>query len=107
MLCGIVVNAGIYLVLTYIDVMKTSRYASGSQIHGYVKAFGRKITPIMLTVVSTILGLIPFLTDGPQEVFWFDFAIGTIGGMAFSLIAVIFVLPVFVLKKGHLQTSVA
>lgn len=99
MLCGIVVNAGIYLVLTYIDVMKTPRYASGSQIHGYVKAFGRKITPIMLTVVSTILGLIPFLTDGPQEVFWFDFAIGTIGGMAFSLIAVIFVLPVFVLKN--------
>ena len=59
----------------------------------------------MLTVVSTILGLIPFLTDGPQEVFWFDFAIGTIGGMAFSLIAVIFVLPVFVLKRNPKQVS--
>ena len=53
----------------------------------------------MLTVISTILGLIPFLTDGPQEVFWFDFAIGTIGGMVFSVIAVILVLPVFVLSK--------
>ena len=62
-----------------------------------MKAFGRKISPIMLTVISTILGLIPFLTDGPQEVFWFDFAIGTIGGMVFSVIAVILVLPVFVL----------
>ena len=65
----------------------------------YVKAFGRKITPIMLTVISTILGLIPFLTDGPKEVFWFDFAIGTMGGMVFSVIAVLVVLPVFVISK--------
>ena len=36
-----------------------------------------------------------------QEVFWFDFAIGTIGGMVFSVIAVILVLPVFVIKKSN------
>lgn len=86
MLCGIVVNAGIYIVLTYKE-------------KGYLKAFSLKITPITLTIISTVLGLIPFLTDGPQEVFWFDFAIGTIGGMAFSAVAVIFLLPVFVVRK--------
>lgn len=47
---------------------------------------------------STVLGLIPFLTDGPEEVFWFDFAVGTIGGMLFSVIALILVLPVFLLS---------
>ena len=87
MLCGIVVNAGIYIVLTYKE-------------KGYLKAFSLKITPITLTIISTVLGLIPFLTDGPQEVFWFDFAIGTISGMVFSVIAVILVLPVFVVRKG-------
>ena len=97
MLCGIVVNAGIYIVLTYKDVSRQNAGLTG--IRGYVKAFGRKINPIMLTVISTVLGLVPFLTDGPQEVFWFDFAIGTIGGMVFSVIAVILVLPVFVLKS--------
>ncbi|MBE6234682.1 MAG: efflux RND transporter permease subunit [Bacteroidales bacterium] len=97
MLCGIVVNAGIYIVLTYKDVIQHNPELTG--IRGYVKAFGRKINPIMLTVISTVLGLIPFLTDGPQEVFWFDFAIGTIGGMVFSVIAVILVLPVFVLRS--------
>ena len=87
MLCGIVVNAGIYIVLTYKE-------------KGYLKAFSLKITPITLTIISTVLGLIPFLTDAPQEVFWFDFAIGTISGMVFSVIAVILVLPVFVVRKG-------
>ena len=90
-------NAGIYIVLTYKDVIQHNPELTG--IRGYVKALGRKINPIMLTVISTVLGLIPFLTDGPQEVFWFDFAIGTIGGMVFSVIAVILVLPEFVLRS--------
>ena len=87
MLCGIVVNAGIYLVTTY------------QETRDYIKAFSRKITPISLTIVSTILGLLPFLSDGPEEVFWFDFAIGTIAGMVFSVIAIIFVLPVFCIRQ--------
>ena len=98
MLCGIVVNAGIYLLLTYKQQLQSVCGRRG-QIRAYARAFGIKITPIMLTVVSTVLGLIPFLTDGPKEVFWFDFAIGTISGMLFSLIAVIFYLPVFALSR--------
>ena len=89
MLCGIVVNAGIYLVMTY------------QETRDYIKAFSRKITPISLTIVSTILGLLPFLTDGPEEVFWFDFAIGTIAGMAFSVVAIILVLPIFSVRKRN------
>lgn len=100
MLSGIVVNAGIYIVLTYKDIVRQNAGLTGPR--GYVKAFCRKMNPIMLTVISTVLGLIPFLTDGPQEVFWFDFAIGTIGGMLFSVIAVILVLPAFALNgKGR------
>ncbi|MGM9785412.1 MAG: efflux RND transporter permease subunit [Candidatus Cryptobacteroides sp.] len=97
MLCGIVVNAGIYIVLAYKDIVCQKARLAG--IRGYLKAFGRKINPIMLTVISTVLGLIPFLSEGPQEVFWFDFAIGTIGGMVFSIIAVVLVLPVFVIRR--------
>ena len=91
MLCGVVVNAGIYLVNTW---------QRQGRRHGYIRAFNHKINPIMLTILSTVLGLIPFLTDGPEEVFWFDFAVGTIGGMLFSVIALVFVLPVFLLDKS-------
>ncbi len=109
MLCGVAVNAGIYLVNTWLARLR--RYAlcrassgckandSGIMLHAYVRAYNHKINPIMLTILSTIIGLVPFLTDGPGEVFWFDFAIGTICGMAFSVIAIVLILPVFLLPR--------
>ena len=86
MLCGLVVNAGIYLLTEY------SVQRRGS----FIRAFNNKIIPISLTVVSTVLGLVPFLFDGKDEAFWFPFTIGTIGGMLFSLVGLVFVLPVFI-----------
>lgn len=95
MLCGIVVNAGIYLVTTYQSLLNKGRMNLEGRVRAYVKAYSRKITPIFLTIVSTVLGLLPFLSDGPEEVFWFDFAVGTIAGMLLSIIAIKYVLPVF------------
>lgn len=99
MLCGIVVNAGIYLLTTYKSYRSLPATSGRNEIRQYVKAFNHKINPITLTIVSTILGLLPFLSDGPDEVFWFDFAVGTIGGMAFSVLALLFYLPVFALRR--------
>ena len=48
---------------------------------------------LSLTILSTVLGLAPFLIDGKEEVFWFAFAIGTMGGMLFSYAALIVLLP--------------
>ena len=41
----------------------------------------------------------PFLFDGPGEVFWFSFAIGTIAGLLFSVLALLLWLPVFALPR--------
>ena len=87
MLSGITVNAGIYLVSEW--------RANGS----YLRAFSRKICPISLTILSTVLGLIPFLFDGPGEVFWFAFAVGTISGLFFSILALALYLPIFANKR--------
>ncbi|MDE7127470.1 MAG: efflux RND transporter permease subunit, partial [Bacteroidales bacterium] len=94
MLSGVVVNAGIYLV----DTFRKDR-SGRSDVRRYIRAFNHKINPIMLTVISTVLGLLPFLSDGPEEVFWFAFAVGTISGMLFSLIALVVYLPVFCLAR--------
>jgi multidrug efflux pump subunit AcrB len=128
MVAGLVVNAGIYMIVAFRAENKATAEASvpsedlnsawssvpsassnpvivstpsaGSrQIRNYVKAFNHKIVPTTLTIISTILGLVPFLFDGPSEVFWFAFAIGTISGLIFSVISVIFYLPVFLLKR--------
>ena len=97
MLSGIVVNAGIYLITTYQSLLRERTQKHSIRL--YVKSYSRRINPITLTIVSTILGLLPFLTDGPEEVFWFDFAVGTIAGMLFSILAVIFILPVFAIRR--------
>ena len=73
--------------------MKERPYGDGFRI--YVKAFNHKIIPVILTILSTILGLIPFIIGGQKEVFWFAFAVGTIGGLIFSLIALFIYFPLF------------
>ena len=98
MLCGIVVNAGIYIIADYNRLVGKTVCGIPQRIRLYIKSFNHKTMPILLTVVSTILGLLPFLSDGPEEVFWFDFAIGTISGMAMSLVAIVLYLPVFAIK---------
>lgn len=95
MLCGITVNAGIYLLSAWRE--------DGNFLH----AFSRKILPISLTILSTVLGLIPFLFDGPGEVFWFSFAVGTIAGLLFSVLALLFYLPVFVLRRAKTKSSIS
>lgn len=92
MLCGITVNAGIYLTSEYRTI------AGAKGVHGlktYLKAYNRKIVPTMLTVLSTVLGLVPFIMEGKQDMFWFSFAIGVMSGMLFSVIAIVFIMPVF------------
>lgn len=108
MLSGLVVNAGIYILHQYggmlagdVDAAAGKAVADGSvgkkkALHVYLRAFNNKIIPITLTVVSTVLGLIPFLMDGPEEVFWFAFAIGTMSGLLFSMLALVFMMPVWV-----------
>ncbi len=92
MLCGITVNAGIYLTSEY----RTIAESTGCKgIKTFVKAFNRKIVPTMLTILSTVLGLIPFLFDGHEIEFWYSFAVGVMSGMLFSVIAIVFVMPVF------------
>ena len=100
MLAGIVVNAGIYIVNEYRVQMADKKYRG---VRLYVRAFNHKIIPILLTVLSTVLGLIPFLMDGPSEAFWFAFAIGTMGGLLFSLVALVVFMPIWtpLLKKGQ------
>jgi len=103
MLAGIVVNAGIYLITAYKHYKESPHVSSQSEVKNYIKVYNHKVYAIFLTILSTILGLIPFLSDGPNEVFWFDFAIGTISGIIFSIIALIFYLPVFALHRKKNQ----
>jgi multidrug efflux pump subunit AcrB len=94
LLCGIVVNAGLYIVNDYNNFCRAKGVRNSLRI--YMKAFNHKIIPIFLTIISTTLGLVPFVWSGQKEVFWFAFAAGAMGGLIFSIVAILFYLPLFI-----------
>jgi multidrug efflux pump subunit AcrB len=97
MLGGLVVNAAIFVMHDF----NTNKLKN---LHRRViKSVTGKSVPILLTVISTCLGLVPFLLQGDSEVFWFSLAIGTIGGLMFSLVAVFILLPIFMTSVKELK----
>ena len=101
LLCGITVNASIYILNEYNAIRK--RFPCLSPLRAYVKAWNTKVIPIFLTVVSTILGFIPFMVGAEKEGFWFPLAAGTIGGLVMSVIGVFIFLPVLTLNKKKMM----
>ena len=93
LLCGLTVNAGIYLVYEYRDHRQA--FPHGNPMLCYVRAYNHKVTAVFLTVLSTVLGLVPFFIDSAEEPFWLSFAVGSSGGLLFSLIALVFAMPAF------------
>ena len=93
LLCGIVVNAAIYILNDYNSICRNKPALNGPS--AYLKAFNGKIVAIMLTKLSIIISLIPFLVPGKDERFWFALAAGTIGGLIFSMIGLIVFQPMF------------
>jgi len=91
LLAGIVVNSGLFIINDYNNLKPGKR----PSLSLYIKAYNQKIIPVLLTILSTIIGLIPFVWGGQHEVFWFAFAAGTIGGLVFSIIGLVIFQPLF------------
>lgn len=91
LLCGITVNASIYILNEYNAIRRN--FPKLSPLRAYTKAWNVKIIPIFLTVMSTILGFVPFMI-GEKTPFWFPLAAGTIGGLVMSVIGIFIYLPV-------------
>lgn len=96
LLGGLVVNAAIFVVNDLNGYAPRSRRQYNRAV---IKAVGGKATPILLTLFSTCFGLVPFLIEGQHEVFWFSLAVGTIGGLLFSLLAIFVCLPTFLFYR--------
>ncbi|WP_298649910.1 efflux RND transporter permease subunit [uncultured Proteiniphilum sp.] len=93
LLAGISVNANIYVLNEYNNIRRANIRIT--PIKAYLKAWNVKIRPIFLTIVSTVLGFIPFMAGEHKEAFWFPLAAGTIGGLILSFFALFLFLPLF------------
>lgn len=99
LLAGITINASIYILDEYNRVRKLKPLLSSTQ--AYLKAWNTKIVPIFLTIVSTILGFIPFMVGTQKESFWFPLAAGTIGGLMMSFIGIFIFLPLLMVRNKN------
>lgn len=97
LLSGLVVNSAIYIINDFNNLVKGRE--KSITVKTYLKAFNQKIVAIALTILSTVLGLVPFVWGGQNEVFWFAFAAGAIGGLLFSIVAILGYLPLFLKIK--------
>ena len=88
LLGGLVVNSSVFILNDF------NSLKSGNRNRAMLKAVVGKLRPITLSILSTCFGLIPFVLNGQSEIFWFALAVGTMGGLLFSLFSILILVPV-------------
>ena len=97
LICGLTVNSALYIINDYNVAL---RLKTTNRTRAYIKAFNHKIVPVLLTILSTVMGLVPFLIESKSQGFWFSLAAGAMGGLLFSVLAVLLYLPLFIGLRG-------
>lgn len=90
MLIGIVVKNGIVLI-DYITLNRERGLGIRSSV---VDASRSRLRPILMTALTTILGMVPMaLSNGEGAEMWRPMAIAVIGGLTFSTVVTLIVVP--------------
>ena len=94
LLVGIVVNNGIVLI-DYIHQYTSTSISDEDYVDRFVRAAQRRMRPIMLTALTTICSMIPLALElGSGSETWSPLARSVIGGLTFSSILSLFLVPV-------------
>lgn len=101
-LAGIVVNNNIVLIDTYNVLRKQGMEA----IEAIIRTGAQRLRPVMLTTVTTVLGLMPMVLEmnidfvargiefgGPSTQWWSQLATAVAGGLAFSTLLTLVLTP--------------
>lgn len=92
-LIGIALNNGIVLV-DYIHQTTRGKEKEGSYVEWFLLACRRRMRPILLTALTTVCSMIPLALEfGAGAETWSPLARSVIGGLAFSTILTLFVVP--------------
>lgn len=91
LLIGIVVKNGIVLV-DYINLMRDR----GENLYDAIAISGKsRLRPVLMTALTTILGLLPMaISTGEGSEIWSPMGISVIGGLIFSTIVTMIIIPV-------------
>lgn len=93
-LVGIVINNGIVMV-DYIHQYCDKQHGKANYIENLIHAARRRMRPILLTALTTIGSMIPLALElGSGSETWSPLALTVIGGLIFSSIFTLYVVPV-------------
>lgn len=95
LLGGIVVNNAIILV-DHINQLQRSGMEKSEAI---LQGASDRLRPILMTSLTTIVGLLPMVVVADKTGLWYALALATIGGMTSSTLLVLFVLPTLCLLE--------
>jgi len=99
LLAGLVTNAALYILNDFNFISGGNEKLASHMLKIYVKAFNAKAMPVLVTTLSAILSLLPFMINGEDQGFWFTLSAGTIGGLLFSVLGAYLLLPICLLKR--------
>lgn len=103
LLSGVVVNAALFILNDFNNIKQ--EYPKKDNRVLFIKAFNSKIIPALLSILSMVLGLLPFVVYSKNEPFWYALAISTLGGLIFSIVAITVFLPLFMTNMGSKSLS--
>lgn len=93
-LAGIVVNNAIILV----DRINENRYRGSTKAEAIIEAGRSRLQPIILTTITTVLGILPLALNDPT---WGPLGFAIIFGLVFSTVLTLFVIPLLYFAFGE------
>ncbi len=105
LLIGVVVNNGIVLI-DYVNRLRREGMARGEAL---LKAADRRFRPILMTALTTIIGMLPLTVSEPSAIgmSYKSFGLTLIGGMTTATLLTLLVIPVFYTFFDDARQSVA
>ena len=113
-LAGIVVNNNIVLIDTY----NLLRKAGMGSLEAVLRTSAQRFRPVMLTTITTILGLMPmvlglnidlinrhFSIGGPSTQWWTQLASAVAGGLAFATVLTLLLTPALLYVQGRREDA--
>ncbi|WP_078126032.1 efflux RND transporter permease subunit [Leptospira alexanderi] len=94
MLAGITVNNSILIVETFLEKLKSNQYYEIDEL--LTEGIRERIRPILITTITTVLGLLPSVLDsGEGSQLWRPLAVTVVAGLSISTVLTILLFPAF------------
>jgi len=114
-LAGIVVNNSIVLIDTYQRLLEDGM----DEIEATLRTAGQRLRPILLTTITTMLGLLPMAIQvnvdffsrgvtigGPVAAWWIQLSTAIIYGLGFSTLLTLILVPVLLVAPSMIRKSI-